>query len=74
MRRQIGWPLPGPSVEVLDDLGAQFYIGGPSMFGYGVKEDELVVKRYTVGAVVTWAGLLGRSDIQVFSKAQFEKP
>lgn len=74
MRRRIGWPLPGPSVEVLEDLGAQFYICGPSMFGYGVKEDELVVRRYTIGAVVTWAQLLARSDIQVFSKAQFEKP
>jgi len=74
MRRQIGWPLPGPSVEALEDLGAQFYVCGPSMFGYGVREDELMVKRCTIGAVVTWADLLSRSDVQVFSKAQFEKP
>ena len=44
------------------------------MFGYGVREDELVVEPYRFGAVVTWAGLLGRSAIQVFSKAQYEKP
>ena len=74
MRAEIGWPSPGRSIEVLEDLGAHFYICGPSMFGYGVKEDELAVKRCTIGAVVTWADLLSRSDIHVFSKAQFEKP
>jgi predicted peroxiredoxin len=74
MRREIGWPLPARSIEVLEDLGAHFYVCGPSMFGYGVKEDELAVRSCTIGAVVTWADLLGRSDIHVFSKAQFEKP
>jgi len=29
---------------------------------------------YTLGAVVTWADLLARSDIQIFSKAPFDKP
>ena len=65
MRAEIGWPLPGRSIAVLEDLGAHFYICGPSMFGYGVKEDELAVKRCTIGAVVTWADLLSRSDIHV---------
>ncbi len=74
MRAEIGWPSPGRSIEVLEDLGAHFYICGPSMFGYGVKEEELAVKRCTIGAVVTWVDLLSRSDIHVFSKAQFEKP
>ena len=56
------------------DLGASFYVCGPSMFGYGVAEDDLIVSRHTVAAVVTWADLLAASDIHVFSKAQFEKP
>jgi len=74
MRRQIGWPLPQESIVILEDLGARFYVCGPSMAGYGVHEDELIVGKYTIGAVVTWADLLARSDIHVFSKAQFEKP
>jgi hypothetical protein len=41
---------------------------------YGVRERDLIVGSYTLGAVVTWAGLLTRSDIQIFSKAQFDKP
>lgn len=44
------------------------------MFGYGVREEDLIVGKYTLGAVVTWAGLLARSDVQVLSKAQFDKP
>ena len=74
MRRQIGWPLPQQSIMILEDLGARFYVCGPSMAGYGVREDELIVARYTIGAVVTWIELLARTDIHVFSKAQFEKP
>lgn len=74
MRKEIGWPLPQESIAMLEDLGARFYVCGPSMFGYGVREEELVVRDYTIGAVVTWADLLAHSDIHVFSKAQFEKP
>jgi predicted peroxiredoxin/TusA-related sulfurtransferase len=74
MREQIGWPLPPESIAILEDLGARFYVCGPSMVGYGVPESELTVSKYTLGAVVTWAGLLARTDVHVFSKAQFEKP
>jgi predicted peroxiredoxin len=74
MRRQIGWPLPQETIRMLQDLGAHFYVCGPSMFGYGVDKSELIVGDYTIGAVLTWADLLAHSDIHVFSKAQFEKP
>jgi len=74
MKREIGWPLPQASILILEDLGAHFYACGPSMFGYGVRKEELMVEPCTIAAVVTWADLLSRSDIQVFSKAQFEKP
>ena len=74
MKDEIGWPLPQESILILQDLGARFYICSPSMFGYGVREQDLIVGTYTLGAVVTWADLLARSDIQVFSKAQFDKP
>jgi predicted peroxiredoxin/TusA-related sulfurtransferase len=74
MNNEIGWPLPQESILILEDLGAQFYLCGPSMAGYGVHEDDLIIGAYTVGAVITWADLLARADIQVFSKAQFDKP
>jgi len=35
---------------------------------------NLIIGNYTMGAVITWADLLARSDIQIFSKAQFDKP
>ena len=44
------------------------------MFGYGVHEQDLIIGEYTVGAVITWADLLARADIQIYSKAQFDKP
>ena len=74
MKTQIGWPLPQESVLILEDLGAHFYVCSPSMSGYGVHEQDLIVGRSTMGAVVTWADLLARSDIQIFSRAQFDKP
>jgi predicted peroxiredoxin/TusA-related sulfurtransferase len=74
MKDEIGWPLPQESILVLEDLGARFYVCSPSMFGYGVHEQDLIISKYTLGAVVTWADLLARSDIQIFSKAQFDKP
>jgi predicted peroxiredoxin len=74
MKDEIGWPLPQESILALEDLGARFYVCSPSMFGYGVHEQDLIVSKYTLGAVVTWADLLAHSDIHVFSKAQFDKP
>jgi len=74
MRKEIGWPLPQESVLILHHLGARFYLCGPSMVGYGVREQDLIISEYTLGAVITWVDLLARADIQVFSKAQFDKP
>jgi TusA-related sulfurtransferase/predicted peroxiredoxin len=74
MRTEIGWPLPQESILILEDLGARFYLCGPSMIGYGVGEQDLIIGRYTMGAVITWADLLAHSDIHIFSKAHFDKP
>ena len=74
MKKEIGWPLPQESILILQDLGARFYLCGPSMSGYGVREQDLIIGEYTVGAVITWADLLARADIQIYSKAQFDKP
>ena len=61
-------------IGMLEDLDAHFYVCGPSMAGYGVREEELIVADYTIGATVTWADLLARTDVHVLSKAQFDKP
>jgi hypothetical protein len=45
-----------------------------SRCGYGVRKQDLTFGEHTLGAVITWVDPLGRSDVQVFSKAQFEKP
>ena len=74
MKKEIGWPLPQESILILQGLGAHFYLCGPSMFGYGVRDQDLIIGEYTVGAVITWADLLARADIQIYSKAQFDKP
>ena len=74
MEKEIGWPLPQESILILEDLGTRFYICSPSMFGYGVHEQDLIVGNYTLGAVVTWADLLARSDIQIFSKPSSTSP
>jgi len=66
--------LPQESILILEDLGARFYVCGPSMSGYGVYEPDLIVGTYTLEAVITWADLLARSDIQILSRAQFDKP
>lgn len=74
MKTDIGWPLPREAIEVLEQLGAKFFICGPSMAGYGVREEEIVVKEFQIRASLTWVTLLVESDVNVFSKAEFEKP
>ncbi|MFQ5891745.1 MAG: sulfurtransferase TusA family protein [Candidatus Methanofastidiosia archaeon] len=74
MKKEIGWPLPQETITMLDDLGAHFYICGPSMFGYKVQEEELTIEKYTIAAHLTWTDLLANTDIHIFSRAVFEKP
>jgi predicted peroxiredoxin/TusA-related sulfurtransferase len=74
MKKEIGWPLPGDAIEILEELGAKFYICGPSLERYRVREEELIVRDFVTGATLTWVKLLAESDVNVFSKAEFEKP
>jgi predicted peroxiredoxin/TusA-related sulfurtransferase len=74
MKDKIEWHLPQDAITMLEELGANFYICGPSMVGYGVREEELVIKDHTLGGTITWIDLLARSNVNVFSKAVFEKP
>jgi predicted peroxiredoxin len=74
MKEEIGWPLPSDAIEILEELGAKFYVCGPSLVGYGVREEELIVREFVTGATLTWVKLLAESDVNVFSTAEFEKP
>jgi predicted peroxiredoxin len=74
MKDKIGWPLPQEAISVLEDLGANFYVCGPSLVGYGIRGEELVVKNHALGGAITWVDLLARSNVSVFSKSVFEKP
>jgi predicted peroxiredoxin len=74
MKDKIGWPLPQDAIAMLEELGANFYVCGPSLVGYGVREEELVAKNHTLGGTITWIDLLAQSSVNVFSKAIFEKP
>jgi predicted peroxiredoxin len=74
MKKNTGWPLPQDAIGILEELGADFYVCGPSMAAFGVREEELVVQSHTLGGTITWVDLLARSDVSVFSKAVFEKP
>jgi predicted peroxiredoxin len=74
MKRKTGWPLPQDAIGILDELGANFYVCGPSMVAFGVREEELVVKNHTLGGTLTWVDLLARSNATVSSRAIFENP
>ncbi|CZR52673.1 uncharacterized protein PAC_02550 [Phialocephala subalpina] len=69
-----GSPLPSEGITMLKELGAKFYVCGPSMEANGVRQEELVVEHSIVGSTVTWVSLLEHSGVNVFSKAKFDTP
>lgn len=69
-----GSPLPSEAITMLEELGAKFYVCGPSMEANGMRQEELVVEHSIVGSTVTWVSLLEHSDVNVFSRAKFEAP
>ena len=58
---------------MLEELGAQFYVCGPSLERYGVGEEQLLVKSVTMASVITWVDLMASSDVNVFTKAVFDQ-
>jgi predicted peroxiredoxin len=74
MKYDMGWTQPDESIKILEDLGAKFWVCGPSMKHYGVDTKEVMVKEWTSAGPVTWVDLLARSDVHVSSRARFEKP
>lgn len=74
MKYDMGWTQPDESIRLLEDLGAKFWLCGPSMKHYGVDAKEVVLKQWTAAGPVTWVDLLARSDVQASSRARFERP
>lgn len=68
-----GAPLPSAALEILEELGARFYVCGPSLKEHGVREEEIVIKNFTEASAMTFVDLMVRSDVKVFSKAEFER-
>jgi len=67
-----GCPLPSAAIQMLEELGAQFYVCGPSLERYGVGEEHLLVNSVTLASMVTWVDLMASSDVNFFTKAVFE--
>jgi len=72
--RDSGCPLPSEAIAMLEELGAKFYVCGPSMDANGVRQEELVVERSVVASHVTWVSMLAHSDVNVLSRARIETP
>jgi len=67
-----GAPLPSESIQMLAEMGAKFFVCGPSMEAYGVRQEELMIEHSVVGSTVTWVDMLAHSDVNVFSRAKLE--
>lgn len=67
-----GAPLPKESIEMLAEMGANFFIDGPSIERYGLRAEELLIERSVVGSTVAWVDLLAKSDVNIFSRAKLE--
>ncbi|PVH69433.1 hypothetical protein DL98DRAFT_522188 [Cadophora sp. DSE1049] len=70
LKRQ-GRLLPKGAIEMLEELGANFFVCGPSLETFGVQEAEISVAKYDVVSGVTLADLLSRGDVNLFSGGGF---
>ncbi|KAE8450807.1 hypothetical protein EG329_005720 [Mollisiaceae sp. DMI_Dod_QoI] len=70
--RDSGCPLPSEAISMLEELGAEFYVCGPSMDANGIRQEELTVERSVVASHVTWVSILAHSDVNVLSRARIE--
>jgi intracellular sulfur oxidation DsrE/DsrF family protein len=58
---------PNESIEILEELGAKFWICGLSMRSYKVGPEEVGAKEWTAAGPVTWVELLATTNVHVFS-------
>lgn len=72
--RRLGMVLPGEGLEILEELGASFWVEGQAMRDYGVREEEMVINSFEVIGAVGVVDFLGKSDVTIYSGGRFEKP
>jgi predicted peroxiredoxin/TusA-related sulfurtransferase len=61
-----GHIAPQEKLRQLKELGAQFYICGPSMEHFGVTPSDLIFADVKVGAYLTFMEVMGDADIRFF--------
>lgn len=57
---------PQEKVKQLRELGAHFYMCGPSMEHFGVKKDELIFDDILVAEYLTFMEVMNNADIHIF--------
>ncbi|EKD12766.1 uncharacterized protein L3040_006918 [Drepanopeziza brunnea f. sp. 'multigermtubi'] len=72
--RKMGRPLPREAINILEELGASFFVCGPSLERFGVREEELSVKNFELGSIVMLVDMLDKADVALFSSSKFERP
>lgn len=72
--RRVGNFLPKDAIQMLEELGANFFVCGPSLGIYGLDQEEISVAKYEVASGVRLVDLLTHSDVNLFSGGVFERP
>ncbi len=64
----IGHVPPQDKLRQLRELGARFYVCGPSMDHFGVEKDELIFDDAIVSEYLTFMEVMGNADIHIYSQ------
>jgi predicted peroxiredoxin/TusA-related sulfurtransferase len=63
---KVGHVPPQEKLRQLRELGAQFYVCGPSMEHFGVKKDDLIFDDLLIAEYLTFMEVMNRADVQFF--------
>ncbi|KAH7407264.1 hypothetical protein BKA64DRAFT_705674 [Cadophora sp. MPI-SDFR-AT-0126] len=66
--------LPKHAIEMLEELGANFFVCGASLERLRVEEEEISVAKYEIVSGIRLIDLLARSDINLFTGGVFKRP
>ena len=58
--------LPHDKVKQLKNLGARFYICGPSVTPFGVKKTDLMFDDIVIAGYLTFSAVMKNADINLF--------
>lgn len=63
---KVGHIPPQDKLRELRELGAHFYICGPSMEHFGVQKSDLIFDDVVVGEYLTFMEIMNKADIHIF--------